>query len=355
MNRAPRDFLLLSLLSALLVLGYCCCASPLADAAEDEAEQKSIAAIEEFGGYVRSVAASVPWKEAGFVRLDKPLTDDALQQLSHVQHLVWLYLQGAQITDDQLKHLVSLTELKKLHLENTPITDAGLQHLLPLKQLEYLNLYGTKVSDQGLDVLKQMPSLKQVYLWQTQVTEDGAQSLRAALEGTEVVLASSFKPLPPAEPAKEPEQEAAASPLANPLTQGQVVRVRLTGGDKILSLAEVKVYSFPDAKPIESGSEASQSSVDYNGEPKRAYDGNTDQVYANGSVTHTKAESYPWWQVRLKESQPIGKIIVFNRGDCCGDRLQGAIIEVLDPALQVVWSATINDAKDGSQHEFVAP
>ena len=36
----------------------------------------------------------------------------------------------------------------------------------------------------------------------------------------------------------------------------------------------------------------------------------------------------PWWMVDLKASYWIGQIVITNRGDCCGDRLDGAEIRV---------------------------
>ncbi len=53
-------------------------------------------------------------------------------------------------------------------------------------------------------------------------------------------------------------------------------------------------------------------------------DGNTDGNHANGSVTHTNAESQPWWQVDLGSSTPIQVVELWNRTDCCGSRLSDA-------------------------------
>ncbi|WP_344246647.1 glycosyl hydrolase family 95 catalytic domain-containing protein [Isoptericola hypogeus] len=69
------------------------------------------------------------------------------------------------------------------------------------------------------------------------------------------------------------------------------------------------------------GKPSSQSSVVSGGVPSRAVDGDTDGVWGNGSVTHTASQNQPWWQVDLGSSQPIGEIAVWNRTDCCSDRL----------------------------------
>src|SRR4030095_2813377 len=58
---------------------------------------------------------------------------------------------------------------------------------------------------------------------------------------------------------------------ANPnLPRARFVRVELPGKDRILSLAEVEVFS--GGKNIATKGTASQSSIDYGGEPARAID-----------------------------------------------------------------------------------
>jgi len=72
----------------------------------------------------------------------------------------------------------------------------------------------------------------------------------------------------------------------------------------------------------------------------KAIDGNTDGKLENGSVTHTDVSVNPWWQVDLGATHSISAIQVFNRSDCCQDRLGGATVFVsqkpfdtaLDPA-----------------------
>src|ERR1700736_1381848 len=52
-----------------------------------------------------------------------------------------------------------------------------------------------------------------------------------------------------------------------------------------------------------------------------AVDGNTDGNFGNGSVTHTNADANAWWQVDLGTSATITSITIWNRTDCCSDRL----------------------------------
>jgi alpha-L-fucosidase 2 len=74
---------------------------------------------------------------------------------------------------------------------------------------------------------------------------------------------------------------------------------------------------------VAAGKPASQSSEGYGGVASRAVDGNTDGNWGAGSVTHTAAAGSPepWWQVDLQAALPIHSIQIWNRTDCCAERL----------------------------------
>ena len=84
------------------------------------------------------------------------------------------------------------------------------------------------------------------------------------------------------------------------------------------------------AENVAKGKWAEQSSTDYNAPPTRAVDGNTDGKFWNGSVSHTKFEHTPWWQVDLGASYYINSVIISNRTDCCGERLSDYYVFVSD-------------------------
>jgi len=64
-----------------------------------------------------------------------------------------------------------------------------------------------------------------------------------------------------------------------------------------------------------------QSTTTNNGVPERAIDGDTNGNWGNGSVTHTDTEQSPWLEIDLGSSQLISHIKIYNRTDCCKDRL----------------------------------
>jgi hypothetical protein len=112
---------------------------------------------------------------------------------------------------------------------------------------------------------------------------------------------------------------------------GRYVRIEIPGQHRILSLAEVQVFGaraangepekVPAGEPdsggnIARGAKATQSSVDYGGEPERAIDGNTNGHYFDAqSTTHTQAEDNPWWELDLGTVRDVERVVIWNRTD----------------------------------------
>jgi hypothetical protein len=131
-------------------------------------------------------------------------------------------------------------------------------------------------------------------------------------------------------------------PADQPSIRGRYVRIELPGPNRILSLAEVQVFSGTENVAL--GAEASQSSTDFHGEAVRALDGNTNGEYFQAhSVTHTKTEANPWWEARLPAETPLDRIVLWNRTGGVEDRLRGARVQVLSDRHEVVWEQTVKD------------
>jgi len=90
------------------------------------------------------------------------------------------------------------------------------------------------------------------------------------------------------------------------------------------------------------GRPCTQSSTYAGGIASRAVDGNTDGNYASGSVTQTDINNN-YWQVDLQAIAAIHTITLYNRADCCAERLNGATVHVLDHAGRVVESRTLTE------------
>ncbi len=70
------------------------------------------------------------------------------------------------------------------------------------------------------------------------------------------------------------------------------------------------------------GKPATQSTTAHNAEASRAVDGNTSGSWGDNSVTHTAEPSTEaWWQVDLGQSEALSQLALYNRTDCCSDRL----------------------------------
>lgn len=92
---------------------------------------------------------------------------------------------------------------------------------------------------------------------------------------------------------------------------------------------------------------ASQSSIDLGGGSTgfayKGIDGNRNgDYYGGGSVTHTyygdpdpAPDLFEWWEVKLDRQYPIDQIKIFNRTDCCSERLIPFRLTVFDGATPV--------------------
>jgi hypothetical protein len=107
--------------------------------------------------------------------------------------------------------------------------------------------------------------------------------------------------------------------------------VQLAGAD-YLSLAEVQVLGAWAAPlfDLALGKTATQSSTAYSRPAANAVDGNVDGAYMNDSITHTDLNTNAWWQVDLGASASITSIRIWNRTDCCSNRLSNYWVFVSD-------------------------
>ncbi|HSS19547.1 MAG TPA: discoidin domain-containing protein [Pyrinomonadaceae bacterium] len=94
---------------------------------------------------------------------------------------------------------------------------------------------------------------------------------------------------------------------------------------------------------------ASQSSVAFGGVAGNALDGNTN---GNASYTHTNNDFHAWWQVDLGDIYLINQLNLWNRTDCCSDRLSNFYVFVSDdPFTSTDLNTTLNQT-DVSAYYF---
>jgi hypothetical protein len=139
--------------------------------------------------------------------------------------------------------------------------------------------------------------------------------------------------------------------------QGEFVRIQLSSPN-YLSLAEVQVQNGPPSTNVAQGKTATQSST-LPGTPAAsvAVDGSTDGQFFDGSVTATNLDSNAWWQVDLGAPTSINSIVVWNRTDCCANRLNDYWVFVSNtPFLPTDTPATLQfRAGTFASHQTTAP
>ena len=132
----------------------------------------------------------------------------------------------------------------------------------------------------------------------------------------------------------------------NPGTAGRFVRITIPGKNKVLTLAEVEVFS--SGKNIAQSGKATQSSTDFGGQARRAIDGNSSGIYNNQGQTHTKGNSRaPWWELDLGREVALEAITIWNRSEENGKyakRLDGFSVTVFNDERTTVFLQKDNRA-----------
>jgi len=109
--------------------------------------------------------------------------------------------------------------------------------------------------------------------------------------------------------------------------KGQFVTVKVAN---YLMLCEVEVMGGPYLENLALGKSAVQSGLYKDAVAGRATDGNINNDYFKKSCSHTNYNEgqMSWWRVDLGKRSEIHKVILFNRMDCCSERLSHAIVFV---------------------------
>lgn len=90
-----------------------------------------------------------------------------------------------------------------------------------------------------------------------------------------------------------------------------------------------------------------------NGRASNAVDGSRNGNYLSGSITHTIVDQFnPWWQVDLQDGYYVNQITIFNRQDCCTNRLVNPIAEVIENGVVVASSRFEGAVGDSATFSF---
>jgi len=122
--------------------------------------------------------------------------------------------------------------------------------------------------------------------------------------------------------------------------QGQLVRI--TQENNYLSFGEVEIFgdlAMDGVFNLALDKPADSSSAIAGFEASAAVDGNID------TETHTHTNVDNWWMVDLEHMANIRQIKIFNRQDCCMDRLHGGTVTIFNSEKEAVYSMTIQEAE----------
>ena len=123
---------------------------------------------------------------------------------------------------------------------------------------------------------------------------------------------------------------------------GRYLRIALPEAQEgFITISEVEIYSA--GKNVGRLGKASQSS-DYSAAAlaSKAIDGNADGSF--GSCSCTKEQENAWWEIDLGSEMPIDHVVIFNRNDCCPERLDNVSVSLLDSSRKEVARRKIGDA-----------
>ena len=96
-------------------------------------------------------------------------------------------------------------------------------------------------------------------------------------------------------------------------------------GCSIVSLSFSVVHFFAGYENVALFRQARQSSTlnhPFTPIAEKAVDGVVDGQFNVRSTTHTNGQVKPWWEVNLGAEEIIYGVTLYNRLDCCGNRLQ---------------------------------
>lgn len=117
---------------------------------------------------------------------------------------------------------------------------------------------------------------------------------------------------------------------------GRYIQIMIPGEKKILSLAEVEVFS--KNRNIALNKSACQTSTAFNGLAEYAIDGNPSGEFGKKTVSHTHTSTNPTWELDLGKNYNIDKIKIYNRTDGeTGKRLNNTVVLILNKEKVVVW------------------
>ncbi len=120
---------------------------------------------------------------------DTNVSDEGLEHISLLKHLMALHLDGTSVGDNGMEHIARLPQLQHLMLDGTAVTDVGLAALTNSGRLVSLSLNGTGITDEALSRLGD--PIQRLALSHTHVSDAGVRMLESRVGLQELELAGT--------------------------------------------------------------------------------------------------------------------------------------------------------------------
>ena len=136
------------------------------------------------------------------------------------------------------------------------------------------------------------------------------------------------------------------------------VVIRSKNSSTPLSLAEVQVWDYNDkliSRDLTLRQSVTQTNTSAGGVASRAVDGKTSGWYSHGSVTHTAGDKWTYWVLAFNQHVSIKKVKIYNRVDCCKDRLSGARLQLDRGAPGNIKTVYVQTLNSNTTQEYTFP
>jgi len=127
--------------------------------------------------------------------------------------------------------------------------------------------------------------------------------------------------------------------------------IKINKSGNFLTIQEVEVYdehgkNVALVKHKTSESPVATSSSNYQRtNPYMAIDGNISDNQPWPNSTCSTSPSGGWWELDLGKTVNVKRIIIYNRPDCCQERLDGTTVSLIDRNHNTVWSTKLNSRR----------
>ena len=98
-----------------------------------------------------------------------------------------------------------------------------------------------------------------------------------------------------------------------------------------------------------------QTSVHGGGVPERAVDGDTNGNWGGNSCTHTSSSNDTWWRVQLPGRHMITKVALYNRSECCSERLSPVYVYVQESSIDTLCGSHTTSSDGLAMLNFTCP